>query len=1139
MSLRLVYGRAGTGKSHFCLNEIGNRINNTKSQLILIVPEQYTLQAERNLLRFVGNAGTLHAEVLSFRRLAYRVFNETGGLTRRHINSAGKAMLIYRSVEEAKDKLKVFSKAAKQKGFINTLSDLIGELKRYNVTPEKLGDTATELSDQYLKIKLNEISLIYSSFEEKLGDRYMDSDDDLTQLADRLSGSDMLEDAEIWIDEFSGFTPQEYRVIMELLKKVGRVTVCLCTDCILQEKVLDSDIFMPAVKTAGKLLKIAESQGIVIDREKLLEENYRFIESEELLHLEKHFFSHPFVPYHKKTSDISLFASVNIFAEVEETAKDIITICRDKKLRYGQIAVVSRNLEAYDRIIRAVFNEYGIPFFIDSKRSLDSHPLVRLIQSVLEIHISNWAYEPVFRYIKTGLLSICLEDSDLLENYVLANGIRGSRWLQTGDWNYRMGQDLNEHQPSDYELDVLKKVNEVRRTVTNPLSVFFTRIKGRKKAREQCTALFDFLCDIGVPERIETIIKDFRAEGNYEEANEYSQVWNILIEVLDQVVEVMGDDSLNIERFRDVLSTGFGEYSIGLIPPALDQIQVGSMERSKNHEIKALYILGANDGILPAVSNNEGVLSDRDREKLYSEGLELAQDTRTKTFEEQFLIYTAFATPSKSLRLSYPIADHEGRSLRPSIILSRLKRIFPALNEYSNLISYEDEEGYKNLTSPGPVLNELLSELRRSADGYETASYWKYVYDWFAEKDQWRDKLNTSLNGLNYTNQSARINSEKIRRLYGENLYSSVSRIESYAACPFSYFLKYGLMAGERRIFKISAPDIGTFMHTIIDRFSSQIEEDCIGWRGLDMETCTKEISKLVDELLNSLPDYILNTSARYRYLASKLKRILTRTVWVISEHIRKGSFEPLGYEIAFGRNGKLPPVEIELDSGEKLTLTGRIDRIDTLDTEKNLYFRIIDYKSGMKDFKLSDVYNGLQMQLVTYLEAVFSGMEIQGGKPVLPGGILYFRIDDPIVRANCAIDDMEIERQLMKKLRMKGLVLADAKLVRDMDSEINGESLVIPARMNTGEVLGKSSAATAEQFSLLRKHVRKLLAGIVKEMMGGNVEIKPYRKKNETPCSYCSYTSVCQFDPSLKDNKYKVMNDLKDENVWESMRNS
>lgn len=1140
MSLQFIYGRSGSGKSFHCLKSIKTKQNKDNSKkLVLLVPEQYTLQAERDLIKVLGTGGILNTEVLSFRRMAYRVMNEVGGITYPHIHPAGKSMIIYRILDRLKEQFTIFHKSANCKGFVNTLSTLITELKRYNVRADSFDEVLEGLTeDNYLLHKLKEIKLIYSEFDNMLESRYRDTDDELTLLASKLDSTEMYSKAEIWIDGFAGFTPQEVEVISKLIQQTENVYITMCTDVLFDEMQSGStDVFAAVKKSCKKFVSIAEASGVkILPPVGLNSANLpRFKESRELQSQEANYFAYPYRVYQQPTTDIELFESVNIYAEIEECARDIIRQCRDNDMQFKDITVATRNLTGYENLIEVIFEQYNIPCFIDSKTEITNHPLVRMVLSMLEIFTENWSYEAVFRYLKSGLTGIEDTRIDLLENYVLACGIRGSRWTQEAEWNTSIEFRPDDKQSPEND-EMLLQVNMTRNEVREPLLRFRNRTKGRRTAEDFCTGIYEYLVEIGVEERIRDYIDSFTQNGQLRLAGEYQQVWNILMDVFDQVVEVMGDETFGIEKFANVFKIGLAEYKISSIPASLDQVLIGSIEHLRSHEIKALYILGTNDGVFPSAGISEGVLSDKDRDVLNKKGIELASDTKSKAFDELYLIYRTLTMPKNFLRISWPIADHEGRTMRPSTIISRMRKIFPNITEKNNILK---PAGVNNnidlIASPVPSFNQLVSILRQKNEGIEPGHMWKELFAWFSAQEEWKQKCDAMINALKYRNIAVPVDKAKIRELYGKNPYFTVSRLEKYTSCPFAFYVQYGLGARERKIYRLSPPDVGTFMHAVIERFSKMVDENNYSWREFDRQWCSDEVSKIVDELLASMKNTILGGSKRFKALAVRLKRVVTRAVWLIAEHIRRSSFEPVGYEVEFGEGGAYPPIVIELDSGEKIKLVGRIDRIDTLSTDNGKYLRIVDYKSGDKDFKLSDVYYGLQMQLITYLDALWESSENSGEK-ALPGGILYFRVDDPMIKGTGSSSPEEIETAIMKKLKMKGLLLADVQLIKYMDNTIEGNSIIIPARINKGDVLGKSSAATIEQFTVLRSFVKQILKDMCSELMKGKVPISPYKKKKLTSCSYCNYSSVCQFDQTQKDNSFRMLHDRDDDHIWKLM---
>jgi ATP-dependent helicase/nuclease subunit B len=1143
MSLRFIFGRAGSGKSHRCLQEIREKMDGgVKYPLILFVPEQFSFQAERNLIEFIGERVNRKVEVLSFSKLAHRVFDEVGGSTHRHINSAGKCMLIHRVLEEVKGELTVFSRAVKQPGFTNVISDIITEFKRYNISPEMLHVAAAGIKEnEGLRNKLQDLNYIYNSFEESLHQGFIDAEDEMAMLAQKLDVCNLYDGAEFWIDEFSGFTPQQFIILEKLLKKSRRINMTLTTDCLNGKAEVDVEgVFAPINNTEVRLLDIIEAKNISYEEPLCLDSDHlpRFKDSEELQHLEKNYYASPALAYNDQVVKISIFKALNTYTEIEKAARDIIALSRDKGLRYKEIAVVSRDLKTYEKLVQVIFDQYKIPYFIDRKREITGNPLVVLILSVFELLSKNWSYESVFRYLKTGLTNISKEEIDILENYVLANGIRGKKWTDEELWNYRLNYGFDGREISLHEQSILNRVNETRERIITPLIKLQSIIKGKTKIKTICTAIYEFLNEIQVPERIEEWIEGFKKEGDFARGSEYSQILKIMMQVLDQMVEVLGEEEVSVDAFVKILNVGFKEYEIGIIPPALDQVLVGSIERVRSHDIKALFIVGVNDGVFPSASAEEGILTDMDRETLKELGIELAADTRSKAFEEQYLVYTTITLPSTYLKLTYPIANFEGKALRPSSIIGKVKKIFNRLVEESEIIkSDSSEENLELISSPVPTFNEMIANLRRNYEGEEIESLWKDVYNWYNSQEDWKERSEKALEGLTYTNQVEAVAESKIRELYGDNLSFSVSRLERYAECPFAYFVQYGIKAKDRKIYELSPPDMGTFMHEVLDRFSDKINASGMTWREVTKEWSKEAISEIVEHILSEKSSSILNSSARYKYVTERLKKIIAKSVEIISEHIRRSSFDPLANELVFGHKEDLPPIEIPLPSGEKISLIGRIDRVDQMEMEEGVYLRIIDYKSSSKDFNLSDVYYGLQIQLLLYLDALLKNAPQYLEKQAIPGAILYFRLDDPIVKGSAGMTEEKIEENIMKKLKMKGLLLADARLVKSMDNTMETYSLIIPAKMNRDGSLGSSSAISLKEFEILREYVSDSVVQLCQEMLRGNIKIKPSKKKNYASCTYCNYASICQFDTEVRDNKYRYVNEKPEDEVWKLMK--
>lgn len=1147
MGLKIIYGRAGTGKSTFCINQIKKKINNSPTnKLILLVPEQFTFQTENKVLSAIGERYVLNAEVLSFKRLAHNVFNECGGATRTIMGDAGKSMLIFKVLEDLGDNMTVFKNASRQKGFIDIASKTITEFKKYNVNNEVLDLTINEIEDENLKMKMEELKDVFNEFNSRLHEGYVDEEDQLLLLNEKLDGCSLYDGAEIWIDEFSSFTPNQLSVIGKLLKIAKSVNITLSIDEVNSPKG-ESDLFVATKNTEKRLMNLIQEEGIAFNGYINLNEDipYRFKENKELAHIERQLYAYPFKQYRGKNNSLRLYRANNNYDEIEFVAKDILRLVREKQYRFKDISVICRDVDNYEKVVSAIFAEYEIPYYIDKKIDIASNPLIVFINSAVDIISKNWTYESMFKYLKTGLIKEFrgvegAEFIDELENYVLAYGIKGKKWME--EWVNYSSSILKEEEVSEENKQRLERLNDIRETIVTPLDEFNKQCKGKKTLKEFAAILYEFLdSKLDIMDTIDKYVDYFKENDMAIEAKEYSEVRDIFIDVLEQAVDVLGNEVMDLNEFMKVLNIGLSQYEMGLIPVALDQVNIGDITRIKSRGTKALYIIGVNDGVLPSASKEEGILSDNDREILLEKGISLASDTRTKIFEEQFLVYTAFTIAEEYLVVTYPLADFEGKSQRPSIIVHRLKKILPNVKEESEGFKLVNDK-YEKISAKIPTLNELMIAIRKNYDGAEIEDYWKYVYDWYLREPKWKERIEYVRKGLEYTNLENNISKEKAKKLYEDNknkISLSVSRLERYAQCPFAYYIQYGLKAKDRKIYEFTAPDLGSFMHEILDEFTNEIKEKDLKWSDLSKENCRNIINSLVDNQVKNNKSSILNSSKRYSYFTDRFKRILTKSVMVISEQMKRSYFEIYKNELAFGFSKDVNSIKLDLPSGESFYLNGRIDRVDKLNLDGETYLRIIDYKTGSKKFDLNKFYNGLQMQLLVYLDALINNSENIVENKAMPGAILYFRIDDPILKSKGDLTEEEIKSEVLKELKLEGLLLDDVKVVKAMDNtlEPGTHSLIIPANMKKAGDLGKNKALiTMEQFELLRKYVNEKMVEICQNMIEGKIDIEPCKENKNIVCDYCNYSHICQFDSSLEDNRYKVIPKKKDEDIWKSI---
>lgn len=1142
MSIRFVYGRSGTGKSKFCIDEIKNNIDKKLdlNKLILLVPEQYTFTTENKILHEIGEHAFFRTEVLSFKKMAHNIFEEYGGRVKEIIKESGRNMLIHRVINENIESLDYFNRMSREQGFNEIISEVISEFKKYNISIDSIRAIDEKINDNELYQKIKELMIIYEAFNLKMHENYIDGDDQLTLLNKKLLESSAYVDSEVWIDEFTSFTPQQLDIIKVLAKRCRRVNITFCID----NKSLNNnseditDVFNIIKSTENKILKIMKENNIAYDKPVNLNNAipYRFKDNLELDHIEKYFFSYPFNEYDKTPERITLYKASNIYDEIERVSKSITSLVREKGYRYRDISVVCRNIDDYEKIISVIFKDYNIPYFLDKKIQLLSNPLIVLISSAFEILLKNWSYESVFKYLKSGLTGIDNSYIDRLENFILEYGVKGYKWTSREIVNEKWF--IGNSELTDDKVLIAEIMEEIR----YPLMIFHNKINGKHKVKDICSAIYEFLVDVKVFDRINEWIKNFEELGLEDKVKEYSQVESIVIDILDQAVDVIGEERLEYSEFFRILSSGFANEEIGIIPVALDQVNIGDIARIKGRDVKVLYIVGINDGVLPASKKEEGLLSDRDRITLGEVGINLSSTTRNKVFEEQYLLYIALTISSEYLMLSYPMADFEGKSLRPSIVISRIKKIFPNLIEESAIYDLKIlENKFGKIIAPIPTFNELIISMRKDFDKEYIEPHWSEVYEWFKNNGEFKDKVKNIFKGLSYSNIGDKVPRNKLRKLYQndlEKLVFSVSKLEKYAECPFSYFVQYGLKAKNRKVYEFTPPDLGSFVHEMLDSFTNKVREDGILWSDLSNEKCKKIISNLIDKKLMDESNSILNSTKKFKYLAQRFKRVISKSVSVIASQIGKGEFEVFKTEFDFGSYSSGEAITLDLSDNEKVYLQGRIDRIDKLDLDGETYIRIIDYKTGAKKFDLNEIYHGLQMQLLVYLDALIRNSKYILDKQVKPGAILYFKIDDPIIKSKKEMTDEEVEKEVLSALKMKGLVLKDARVVKAMDNDIEGYSLVIPASFKAdGSFKATSDVVTEEEFRILREYVNRKMIEICEEMLSGDIKIQPTKNSNIAHCEYCDFSSICQFDTEIKDNKYKIIINKSTNDIWNNIK--
>lgn len=1150
MTLQIIAGKSGTGKTTHLMDEVGKKIKKTSKTYIFIVPDQMTFQMETSFLNKESLSGMLGTQIFSFSRLAWKILQETGGLSKTFLSQTGIEMVIRKAALDQKDRLKIFSKATSRKGFYSELAKLFKEMKQEEVSVADLENSAINMSKSVTN-KIHDISLIYQKYEELLAGKFLENEDYLRLLADKIIESDYLNQTEIIIDGFTSFSKQELTVIEKLMHKCDKVTVSLTLNVPEIQKGLEEySMFKQSTEAYFALLEMAKLNKISVESDKLFLENKR-AKSDSLAFLADVWGNNKFVTFEEKPQDLAIHQANNRRAEIEGIAREIRQLTLNG-YRYRDMAILTRNISDYDVLCETVMESFDIPIFIDKKRAMAKHPFIEFIRSSIDAILFNWKYEPIFQAVKTEFFfnvsentSIMRRKADILENYVLENGIQNKwKWEKEGDWIYRKirGLSTNLLPQTDEELETQAIINEMRNLIVEPLSILENNLAKARTGTEFAMALYHFLEQVKAVEHLESWRQTAEENGYLELAREHEQAWSSVSELLDEFVEVLGEESLDINSFAEIVATGLDALEFSLLPPSLDQIVLSDMENAKLLDMKVIFAIGMNDGIMPLRQKDKGILSDQDRDSLRAENSNLKPSAKNNIGEEDLLAYKIISLPSDKLFLSYPAADEEGKVLSESNYLRKIKGQFKKLNEEvyltdPSLLSDEEQSSY--IRSKQATLGLLTSQLQMYKRGYPLSNVWWDAYNGYFEDTKESKVAKQVLSSLYYENKTKALHETTAKNLFGENIHASVSRMEKFFSCEFQHFAQYGLKLEERAHFKLQAVDMGEIFHGAMEWISAELKRNNQDWGNLTEEECRQMAKLAMTFLAPKIQHEILLSSKRMEYIQYKLLQIITRATTVLNEQAKSSAFRPIGLEVVFGLKGDIPPLKIPLKSESELLLQGRIDRIDVAEQDDRTFLRIIDYKSSSHDLALTEVYYGLALQMLTYLDIVVTNAQKMIGKTAEPAGVLYFHMHNQFVQADKELSDEAIAKELQKSSKMKGLILSDPVAVSLMDTSLEKgkSSNIIPAEIKqNGDLSARSRTATKEEFDKMRHFVRHKYQEAGNKILDGAVSINPYKLKERTPCQFCGFRSFCGFDPSLSSNQYRHLTNEKAENILTKM---
>ena len=1139
MSLRFYFGPSGSGKSHRIYEEIMQRaVQEPGRNFLIIVPDQFTMQTQKDLVMRSDRGGILNIDVLSFGRLSHRILEEVGTKEMPVLDDTGKSLVLQKIAADLKEQLPAMGSLLHKQGYIHEVKSAISEFMQYGISTQDMDKLIASAEKRgALAMKLRDLKTLYRGFQDYIRDHFITTEETLDVLRRSLAKSKILPDSVVVFDGFTGFTPIQNRLIQELMRVCAETIVTVTIGAEEDPYQLDGEqkLFHLSKKTVADLVKLAAEAEVERGEDVFVKGGInRFTQAPALCYLEQNLFRYQYEPYTEKQQELCMFEALSPREEVHQTALYIRNLIREQEFNYRDIAVVIGDLEGYASYVETEFGQLEIPCFIDRTRGIVLNPMIEYIKSALQLYIKDFSYDTVFHFLRSGMVDISREEIDELENYVIRTGARGYRTYsrlftrRTEEMQQGSGQDDTERVE-----ETMERLNRIRQQFADTVEIL--HMAPRAKAGEYVDHLYDFLEQNQVQQKLLNYQQQFEQEGDLAKAREYAQIYRLVMDLLDQIYELLGEEEISLQEFADILDAGFGEITVGTIPQNVDRIVVGDMERTRLKQVKVLFFLGVNDGNIPKNASKGGIISDMDREFLIESGTEMAPSPRQQMYIQRLYLYLNMTKPSQRLYLSYAKVNSDGKGIRPSYLIDTVRKLFPQLVvEYpQNRSRIEQIEGRQE------GARYLAEELREYADGTlreEERQDFYLMYRAYEADPEGRDRLTAAAFRRYKESGLSRI---VARALYGRQLENSVSRLETYAACACRHFLQYGLSLREREEFGFEVSDMGNVYHAVLENFAGKLAESGRTWWDFEENFAAKVVREAIEGYAATYGETVLYSSARNEYAITRMSRILTRTVLTLQQHLKQGSFQPDDYELSFRFAENLDSIHVDLSEEEKMHLQGRIDRIDVSEDAEHVYVKVIDYKSGNKKFDLAALYYGLQLQLVVYMNAA---MELESrkhpDKEIVPAALLYYHIDDPTIETPVELTDEQINEQILAKLRMNGVVNSDPEVVERLDHYLQDKSAVIPVeKKKDGSFSARSGILSREEMQLVSAYVDAKIRDIGREILDGKIAANPYEKGNEEACTYCAYKKVCGFDGSIPGYEKRQLEDLDKQTLMQRMQ--
>lgn len=1113
MGLQFVFGGSGAGKSTKVYEKvIRQSMEHPDKKFFVMVPDQFTMYTQKQLCMMHPRGGIMNIDVLSFSRLIHRVAEEVGSKERVILDDTGKNLVLRRVAMEQEEQLVLLKEKVKRPGYIHEVKSMISEFYQYDISSKDMDEMIAQAQSKgSLAYKMHDLKVLYDGFGQYIRDKFITTEESLDELCLMIPKSKLLKDSVIVFDGFTGFTPVQNRVLSELFKVAEEVVVTLCADGEhdITEETGEQHLFALSRKTYRRLVQIAESNGTAIRRPMYLTEKpvKRYEDNPAMAFLESNLFRYNRNVFDEEQSAINIWEADNLVSEVQKMCLEMKRLIREEGYCYRDIAVVTGSLDRYADLLRTEFVRYHIPFFLDQNRSVAHHPLTEYMKSALGILKDRFSYESVFRFLRSGMSTLTADETDRLELYVRACGIRG-RKAYLEEFTY------SEKAP---------EMNEIREKFVKEIEPLLVKYHN---AGEYAKALYELCHRNGLQEKCNAYAEKFDRQQDASKAKEYEKIYPACMDLLNQIYELIGEDEMDVSEFLSVFEAGITEIRVGTIPQNVDQVVVGDMERTRLKKICVLFFLGVNDGVIPGNGGNGGLLSDMERQFFMEMGRELAPTPRQKLFEQRLYLYQNMTKPLDKLYLSYSRVDGSGKTALPAYLIRVIQGLFPRL--VVEKVTAQKTEVLDGIATREDGLDDYAETLRmylNRENGSEEEEHLKeilkvmgHAYGGDEVAENIREAALTTYENVPLSDMAAEL-------LYRDRNKGSVSRLEQFAGCAYAHFLKYGIELKEQEEYDFNAMDFGIIYHHVLEKIFKELSKLKVTFAEAEETLLRRIIEETLDAYAAEYGAWILHSNARNEYRIHQMKEVLLRSVCAMQHQLSKGKFMPAYFEKGFQLKGNFP-------------LVGKIDRIDLCRDEDKVYVKVVDYKSGNKKFSPQELYYGLSLQLPAYMNAAIELVKKNNsGAEAVPASMLYTRLQNPYVKDT--VEDTEHEIRM--EMRPQG-VTSDADRVIDLlDAGLVGSSEALRIkRKKDGGLDGNSQTVSPEMFGTMLAFTEHKMQQLMKEISDGEIGVSPAHMEGEQDdsCSYCSYRGICCIDPRIPGYRMRELPKMTEEKIEEEMTN-